>query len=45
MTPIQADASQIGANTDIRDGSDGTVTLVGVRLSSLHFDVRHFVLA
>ena len=45
LAAIQADASQIGANTVIQDGSHGTVTLVGVQLSSLHFDASHFVLA
>jgi hypothetical protein len=44
LAAIQADASQIGANTAIQDGSHGTVTLIGVQLSSLHFNATHFVL-
>jgi hypothetical protein len=43
LAAIQADASQIGANTAIQDGSHGTVTLIGVQLSSLHFNATHFV--
>jgi hypothetical protein len=45
LAAIQADASQIGANTVIQHGSHGTVTLIGVQLSSLHFNASHFILA
>ena len=45
ITAIHAAAAQVGAATVIQDGNHGAVTLVGIQLSSLHFDASHFVLA
>jgi hypothetical protein len=45
IADIHNHTSQIGADTAIQAGSHGTVTLVGVQLSNLHFDASHFLLA
>jgi serralysin len=37
-------AHQVGANTVITVGTEGTITLTGVSLSHLHFDASHFLL-
>jgi uncharacterized repeat protein (TIGR03803 family) len=45
IADVHSHASQVGADTVIQDGGHGSVTLVGVQLSSLHFDASHFLLA
>jgi hypothetical protein len=41
---VQAATHQVGANTVITLDANDTITLVGVSLASMHFDVNHFEL-
>jgi Ca2+-binding RTX toxin-like protein len=45
LTAVQKATQQVGANTVITDNAGDTITLIGVKLSQLHFDASHFLLA